>query len=175
MRRADGPGHQHRTPPAPGTTTPHRRYGRAASRPAAAPEPSVTRPTRAGLVLAAVVLTGTGLLVQAGLAGTLSYYRTPAEAAADPDAHTTRIRLGGTVVPGSVRHDRGQTVFRLAADGHEITVRQRGVPPSTFRAGRDAVVEGVLGPDGVFRADQVVVRHGNDYRPADATPPEPAR
>ncbi|GAA3777415.1 cytochrome c maturation protein CcmE [Plantactinospora mayteni] len=125
------------------------------------------RPTRAGLTLTAVVLAGTGLLTYGGLRGTLSYYRTPAEVAADPDARTTRARLGGTVVPGSVEHHGGQTVFRLVADGHEITVRQHGMPPDTFRPGQDAVVEGVLGPDGVFRSDQVLVRHGNEYRPAD--------
>jgi cytochrome c-type biogenesis protein CcmE len=61
-------------------------------------------------------------------------------------------------------------VFRLAADGQQITVRQRGTPPETFREGQDAVVEGVLGPDGVFRSDQVLVRHGNEYRPVGADP-----
>lgn len=125
------------------------------------------RPTRPGLALTAIVLAGTGLLAYSGLQGTLSYYQTPAEVAADPDARTTRARLGGTVVPGSVEHDGGQTVFRLTADGHEITVRQHGLPPDTFRAGQDAVVDGVLGPDGVFRSDQVLVRHGNEYQPAD--------
>ncbi|ROT28177.1 cytochrome c maturation protein CcmE [Micromonospora sp. HM5-17] len=135
----------------------------------------MTRPNRAGLALATVLLAGTGLLVQAGLRDTLSYYRTPAELAADPDAGAGRTRLSGVVVPGSIRHDRGQTVFRLAADGHEITVRQQGVPPETFRAGQDAVVEGVLGPDGVFRSDQVLVRHDNEYRPAGATSPGTAR
>ncbi|MFD0971759.1 cytochrome c maturation protein CcmE [Plantactinospora endophytica] len=133
------------------------------------------RPTRAGVTLAAVLLAGTGLLVQAGLRDTLSYYRTPAELDADPAAPATRTRLTGMVVPGSVRHDGRQTVFRLAAEGHEVTVRQRGAPPDTFRAGQDAVVEGVLGPDGVFDSDQVVVRHGNDYRPAYDGSPGTAR
>jgi len=126
----------------------------------------VTRPIRGRLALTAVVLTGAGLLVYGGLRDTLTYYRTPAEITTDQEARHTRTRLGGEVVPGSVRRDGGQTLFRLAADGHEITVRQRGVPPETFREGQGAVVEGLLGPDGVFRSDQVVVRHGNEYRPA---------
>ncbi|MFY1671473.1 cytochrome c maturation protein CcmE [Plantactinospora sp. WMMB334] len=133
------------------------------------------RPTRARLALSAAVLTGTGVLVYAGFQGALSYYRTPAELAADPDALLSRTRLGGAVVPGSVRHEGGETVFRLASEGREITVRQRGVPPEAFRAGRDAVVEGVLGTDGVFHADQILVRHGNDYRPAEAAPSGTAR
>ncbi|MDW5329666.1 cytochrome c maturation protein CcmE [Plantactinospora sp. KLBMP9567] len=135
-------------------------------------DPAMSRPGRARFSLALVVLAGTALLIHAGLQGTLSYYRTPTELAADPDDRTTRARLGGAVVPGSVRQDGDQIVFRLAADGHEITVRQTGVPPDTFRAGQDAVVEGVLGSDGVFYADQVLVKHGNDYRPP---PPPPAK
>ncbi|MGX7673865.1 cytochrome c maturation protein CcmE [Plantactinospora sp. DSM 117369] len=138
-------------------------------------DPAMSRPGRPRLALAAVVLAGTALLVHAGLQGTLSYYRTPTELAGDPDAQTTRTRLGGAVVPGSVEQDGGQTVFRLAADGHEITVRQTGVPPDTFRAGQDAVVEGVLGSDGVFYAEQVLVKHGNDYRPPSPAPSRTAR
>ncbi len=46
------------------------------------------------------------------------------------------------------------------------------MPPETFREGEDAVVEGRLGTDGVFDADHVVVRHGNEYRPS-APAPEP--
>lgn len=128
------------------------------------------RPTRARLALVAAVLAGTGLLVYAGLQGTVSYYRTPAELDADPDALLARTRLGGAVVPGSVRHEGGETLFRLASGGQEITVRQQGVPPDAFRSGQDTVVEGVLGTDGVFHADQVLVKHGNDYRPAEAAP-----
>jgi cytochrome c-type biogenesis protein CcmE len=136
----------------------------------AGPGSAVIRPARGRLALATVVLTGTGLLAYGGLRGTLTYYRTPAEVRTDPDAQHSRTRLSGAVVPGSVRHEGMQTVFRLAADGQQITVRQQGTPPGTFREGQDAVVEGVLGPDGVFRSDQVLVRHGNEYRPAGADP-----
>ncbi|MEV4754246.1 cytochrome c maturation protein CcmE [Micromonospora sp. NPDC049559] len=129
------------------------------------------RPTRARLTLATAVLAGTGLLAYGGLRGTLTYYRTPAEVRADPEARHATTRLAGAVVPGSVRHEGAQTVFRLAAGGEQITVRQHGAPPETFREGQDAVVEGVLGADGVFRSERLLVRHGNEYRPAGPTPP----
>ncbi|MEU2613734.1 cytochrome c maturation protein CcmE [Micromonospora sp. NPDC007271] len=123
------------------------------------------RAGRAALV--AVLLAAGGLLVTGALRDTLTYYRTPAEVLDQPAATGGgRIRLGGDVVPGSLRHDGDLVVFRLAADGHEITVRQRGVPPDTFREGEGAVVEGTLGADGVFHSDHVVVRHGNEYRPS---------
>ncbi|MEV0001707.1 cytochrome c maturation protein CcmE [Micromonospora sp. NPDC050980] len=131
----------------------------------------IRRPAR--LVLVAVLLAGGGLLVTAALRDTLTYYRTPGEVLADPAAARDRVRLGGAVVPGSVRRDGDLVLFRLAGSGHEVAVRQRGAPPETFRDGADAVVEGRLGMDGVFDADHVVVRHGNEYRPS-APAPEPA-
>jgi cytochrome c-type biogenesis protein CcmE len=124
---------------------------------------------RGRLALGAVLLAGAGVLVYSAMQGTLTYYRTPAEVATGPAAPHTRLRLGGEVVPGSLHRDGTRTVFRLAADGHEITVRQHGEPPATLREGQQAVVEGVLGPDGVFDSDDVAVKHGNEYGPA---PPE---
>ncbi len=124
-------------------------------------------PRRAGRVaLVAVVLAAGGLLVTSALRDTVTYYRTPGELLDDPGLAGHRVRLGGDVVPGSLRQDGALVVFRLAEAGHEITVEQRGAPPQTFREGTGAVVEGTLSPDGVFRSDQVVVRHGNEYRPS---------
>ncbi|MET8310320.1 cytochrome c maturation protein CcmE [Micromonospora sp. NPDC005173] len=118
----------------------------------------------------AVLLAASALLVTSALRETLTYYRTPGEVLGDPDATSERVRLGGDVVPGSLRRTGDLVVFRLAEDGHEITVEQRGVPPETFREGEGAVVEGTLSSDRVFRSDHVVVRHGNEYRPSTAPP-----
>ncbi|MFC0506463.1 cytochrome c maturation protein CcmE [Micromonospora costi] len=128
----------------------------------------IRRPAR--LALVAVLLAAGGLLVAGALRGTLTYYRTPGEVLADPGAARERVRVGGEVVPGSVRREGDLVVFRLAEAGHEILVRQRGVPPETFREGEGAVVEGSLAADGVFRADHLVVRHGNEYGPTE--PPD---
>ncbi|MFG1891092.1 cytochrome c maturation protein CcmE [Micromonospora sp. NPDC049051] len=132
----------------------------------------IRRPGR--LLLVAVLLAIGGLLVTSALRGTLIYYRTPSEVLSDPEAGRQRIRLGGEVVPGSLRHDGDLVVFQLADAGHRVPVRQRGVPPQAFREGEDAVVEGRLGTDGVFDADQVLVRHGNEYRPSSPADPQPS-
>ncbi|MEV5768350.1 cytochrome c maturation protein CcmE [Micromonospora sp. NPDC052213] len=120
-----------------------------------------------------VGLSAGALLAAAAMQGTLTYYRTPAEVSRDPEVRQERLRVSGQVVPGSLRRASDRTEFRLAEDGHEIAVRQRGVPPETFREGEAAVVEGRFSADGVFDADQVVVRHGNEYRPP-TTPGGPA-
>ncbi|TYC20158.1 cytochrome c maturation protein CcmE [Micromonospora sp. MP36] len=122
---------------------------------------------RAGrITLLAVLLVAGGLLVTSALRDTVTYYRTPGEVLDEPDLARHRVRLGGDVVPGSLRNDGDLVLFRLAAGGREIAVEQRGAPPETFREGTGAVVEGTLSPDGVFRSDHVVVRHGNEYRPS---------
>jgi cytochrome c-type biogenesis protein CcmE len=128
---------------------------------------------RAGrTAVVAVLLAAGALLVTSALRDTLTYYRTPGEVLGDPDGARERVRLGGDVVPGSLRRDGDLVVFRLAEGGHEITVEQRGVPPETFREGEGAVIEGTLSADGRFRSDRVLVRHGNEYRPS-TSPAEP--
>ena len=47
-----------------------------------------------------------------------------------------------------------------------VVVQSRGAPPQMFRVGIGVVVEGVY--DGkVFRADRVIVKHSNEYKPPD--------
>jgi cytochrome c-type biogenesis protein CcmE len=46
-----------------------------------------------------------------------------------------------------------------------VTVSYRGVLPDLFREGQGAVVEGKLGADGVFRADEVLAKHDETYMP----------
>jgi cytochrome c-type biogenesis protein CcmE len=118
-----------------------------------------------GLILAA----GVALLVVAGLQGTVVYYRTPSELATRP-ATGERIRLGGQVLPGSVRRDGNLIHFRLT-DGHrQVEVVQSSGVPATFREGGGAVVEGMLAADHVFHADRVEVKHSNEYRAPSADP-----
>lgn len=123
---------------------------------------------RAALLLAVICCAGLGLLVTAGLRGTLVYYRTPSEVGVARTAEQ-RMRLGGEVVPGSVRRTDGLTRFRLSDGKREVPVAVRGALPDTFREGQDAVVEGVLGGDGTLRSDQVAVKHSNEYRAAGDT------
>jgi cytochrome c-type biogenesis protein CcmE len=121
-------------------------------------------PKRARLLLLVVVLAGVGLLVGAGLQNTLTFYRTPSEVVHGSTAQ--RVRLGGEVVPGSLRTDGGVTRFRIGDGTTQIEVEQVADLPGTIREGQDAVVEGVLDGGGVFRSDTVMAKHGNEYRPA---------
>lgn len=119
------------------------------------------------LALTAVVVSAVAVLITSGLQRTLVYYRTPSEVVDAPPAAGSRVRLGGEVLPGSLRHiGAADVTFRLGDGRHQVAVVQHGAPPGTFREGRDAVVEGTVDTDGVLRSDTVMVKHDNVYRQA---------
>lgn len=117
------------------------------------------------LVLAGVVLAGVGVLAVAGLSGSLVYYKTTSELLADPGLVGHRVRLGGLVVTGTVHRTAGGVSFELSDGVREVPVVNSGQPQGVFREGQGAVVEGVLGRDGVFRSDVLLVKHSNEYEP----------
>jgi cytochrome c-type biogenesis protein CcmE len=43
-------------------------------------------------------------------------------------------------------------------------VRAKTAPPAMFRDGQGVVVEGRYGADGVFTADNLMVKHNEEYR-----------
>lgn len=120
------------------------------------------------LVIPAVVLVaaaGWALAATRGLERGAVYYYTPSELSARRPP-TEVIRVGGRVVPGSVRWDANAGVLRfMLTDGSaSIPVVNRGAPPRLFRGGAGAVVEGRLA-GGVLRSSDVIVKHDENYRP----------
>lgn len=79
-----------------------------------------------------------------------------------------RIRAGGMVMNGSVtRGDNGLDVSFVLTDyeDSEFEVRYSGILPDLFREGQGVLVQGELGADGIFRADQVLAKHDENYMP----------
>lgn len=114
-------------------------------------------------VLVLAVVAAVALVATASAKDTLTYYRTPSEVLGSADPGET-VRLEGEVVKGSVHHTGTSVGFELTDGKKTIPVVADATPPSTFRAGQDAVVQGRLDA-GVFRTSSVVVRHDNEYRP----------
>ena len=121
----------------------------------------------------ALVLVVFGYFAFGGLGRSLVYFWTPTELLAEGDAaYGTSIRLGGMVVPGSVRwnSETRELKFQLADEGGTIEVENAGVPPQMFLEAAQrtepigAVVEGSLTRDGVFRATNLMVKHSEEYR-----------
>jgi cytochrome c-type biogenesis protein CcmE len=80
----------------------------------------------------------------------------------------TRIRAGGMVLNGSVARDpNGLDVSFVLTDyeGSEFEVRYSGILPDLFREGQGILVQGELGDDGLFRAQEVLAKHDETYMP----------
>jgi len=50
----------------------------------------------------------------------------------------------------------------------EIPVSYTGILPDLFKEGKGAVVQGRLGPDGLFTASEVLAKHDENYMPPQA-------
>ena len=116
------------------------------------------------LALVAIVVAIIAYLALSSVGGALVYYLTPTELLARGEtAVGETVRLGGQVQPGSVSGPATDLRFVLTDGSSSITVHSTVAPTRSFREGSGAVVEGSLGPDGVFEATQVIVKHDENY------------
>lgn len=114
----------------------------------------------------------TGLVVATALIlnafqGNLVFFYSPSDVVAREAPVDRAFRLGGMVAEGSVeREDDGLTVHFVVTDHLEsIPVVFSGILPDLFREGQGVVTQGRLGGDGLFRADQVLAKHDEEYMP----------
>jgi len=122
---------------------------------------------RTTLILSGLVFLGiaAGLILYA-LRDTIVFFYTPGEVAEKHVAPGTRLRLGGLVKKGSFKQgDGGLIHFVITDTDKDIAVTYKGVLPDLFKEGQGVVAEGVLLPDGAFRADSVLAKHDEKYMP----------
>ncbi len=112
-----------------------------------------------------VLVVAVGLILNA-MSGSIVFFRSPSEVAAQAVAPGTRFRLGGLVEAGSLRRGPDQTVdFIITDTGSTVPVHYKGLLPDLFREGQGVVAEGRLEPGGLFRADTVLAKHDEAYMP----------
>ncbi len=112
-----------------------------------------------------VLLSGAVALVLTALQENISYFYSPSDIGTAPRERS--IRLGGLVEEGSVKRlADGVTVeFRVTDLAESVPVTYKGLLPDLFREGQGVVTEGMLGPDGVFVAREVLAKHDETYMP----------
>ncbi len=97
---------------------------------------------------------------------TLVFFYSPSELAGKDLPDGRPFRLGGLVEKGSLVNEADGTIrFRVTDLEDEVTVTYRGILPDLFREGQGVVALGQLGPDGVFRASEVLAKHDETYMP----------
>jgi cytochrome c-type biogenesis protein CcmE len=117
---------------------------------------------------AAVAIVGAfGYILLGGIGENLVYFLTPQELLAREERGIdVPVRLGGQVAPGSVQWNAAaiDLRFRLTDGVKDVAVRAKTAPPAMFRDGQGVVVEGRYGRDGVFTADNLMIKHNEEYR-----------
>ena len=109
-------------------------------------------------------------LVLAAFQKNLVFFFTPSQIAANEAPVGKNFRIGGMVEKGSVKRKAdGVTVSFVVTDtAKNVPVEFRGSLPDLFREGKGVVAQGRLGPDGLFRADEVLAKHDENYMPPEA-------
>ncbi|MEI9540051.1 cytochrome c maturation protein CcmE [Enterobacter cancerogenus] len=80
-----------------------------------------------------------------------------------------RLRIGGMVMPGSVKRDDEtlDVTFKLYDARGVVEVSYTGILPALFREGQGVVAQGTLQDGTHIRAKEVLAKHDENY-----TPPE---
>ncbi|MFT8244228.1 cytochrome c maturation protein CcmE [Roseomonas sp. BN140053] len=122
------------------------------------------------LGLCALGLGSAAALTLTAFSDNLVFFRSPSDVVAQSPGPERAFRLGGLVENGSVVRDnapdgRPEARFRVTDGPHAVPVTFVGVLPDLFREGQGVVTLGKLGPDGVFRASEVLAKHDESYMP----------
>jgi len=123
----------------------------------------------------AIVVVVVGVLAWLALGGvseSKTYFKTITEVQQMGDqAHTKRLKVDGYVVPGSIvrgastsfvihqdpaKRDKDTVVMKVVYSGIDPL-------PDTFKDDAQAIVDGKLGPDGVFQANKIQAKCASKY------------
>jgi cytochrome c-type biogenesis protein CcmE len=117
----------------------------------------------------AVIVAALGFMAWLGYGESKTYYHTIAEyQALQGSARNHRMRLAGTVAPGSIKHPPGRVEFVLEEQGKSLPVSYVGSDPlpDTFVDKSQALVEGRPSNDGKFVAEHVQAKCASKYESA---------
>ena len=100
----------------------------------------------------------------------LVFFFSPTQVAAKEAPLGRSFRVGGLVEMGSItREPQGLTTRFVVTDlAKTIPVTYTGLLPDLFKEGKGVVAQGKLGADGIFKADQVLAKHDENYMPPEA-------
>ncbi len=117
-------------------------------------------------IFAIIIIAGAiSYLVYSGVKDTMVYYLTIDELQAKvPDVYGERVRVSGTVVPGTIEKDNnGDIKFKITDGTNKINVNYSGIIPDVFADDVEAVVEGNYTQQNVFIADILLAKCPTKY------------
>ena len=129
------------------------------------------KPRHKRLAIAAGIICAVGVavaLVLNAFQSNLVFFYSPTQVAAHEAPPNRSFRLGGLVEKGTVQRDGVHVQFVVTDTAKSVPVRYEGILPDLFKEGKGVVAQGRLGPDGVFRATDVLAKHDENYMPPEA-------
>ena len=105
-------------------------------------------------------------LAAGGISESKTYYKSIDELGQMGDsALGKRLRVGGDVESGSIIRAGREVTFTLRQEKRALKVVYDGTDPlpDTFRDGAQALADGKMGPDGVFRANKIQAKCASKY------------
>jgi cytochrome c-type biogenesis protein CcmE len=110
------------------------------------------------------------MLILNAFKSNMVFFYTPTQLEKGEVPKGTGFRIGGLVVPNSLkRQDDGLTVhFEITDTAKTIPVIYKGILPDLFKEGKGVVAQGKVGADGVFVASEVLAKHDENYMPPEA-------
>ncbi len=129
------------------------------------------RTKRAAWIVAGVAALGVAVaLVLNAFQSNLVFFFTPSQVASNEAPRDRTFRIGGLVESGSVDRDKDALTvrFRVTDTAKTIPVVFSGILPDLFKEGKGVVAQGRIGPDGIFRASEVLAKHDENYMPPEA-------
>jgi cytochrome c-type biogenesis protein CcmE len=122
----------------------------------------------AGVAIGVVALGIATALVLNAFQSNLVFFYTPSQIAANEAPQGKSFRVGGMVEKGSVKRSGVDVSFLVTDTAKTVSVVYSGILPDLFKEGKGVVAQGQLGPDGVFRAREVLAKHDENYMPPEA-------
>ncbi|TAG80983.1 MAG: cytochrome c maturation protein CcmE [Burkholderiales bacterium] len=124
---------------------------------------------RLGLIAAGLLLLSSAVgLVLYALQDNLQFFYTPTQVKSGEAPQSRAFRVGGLVEAGSVKRTGLDVSFQVTDTAQIVPVTYTGILPDLFKEGKGVVAQGTLGPDGVFRAKEVLAKHDENYMPPEA-------
>jgi cytochrome c-type biogenesis protein CcmE len=121
------------------------------------------------IIAIAVIVVTLSYLVYGGVKEAKVYYLTVGELKERvPSVYKDKVRVSGTVVPGSIKKDLdGSLEFKITDGEKTLDVHYKGIIPDIFKDEVEAVVEGVYTPENVFQASVLLAKCPTKYESLD--------
>jgi cytochrome c-type biogenesis protein CcmE len=129
------------------------------------------RHRRFAWIAAGVAVLGLAVaLVLNAFQSNLVFFFTPSQVVAKEAPQGRPFRIGGLVEAGSLQRTPNSLDVRFIVTdtAQRLPVTYNGMLPDLFKEGKGVVAQGSVGPDGVFRATEVLAKHDENYMPPEA-------